>query len=145
MANISNRIIKAPKLYFMDTGLCASLCRWPSAEMLERCAMDGAFFETYAVSELIKNLYANNTDPKEFLYYYRDIDQKEIDLLFTENNTIYPIEIKTGSSPKKPTRNFSVLNKYNMPVGTGLILDTCERIRPVNEIAYTYPIHILGM
>ena len=54
MANISNRIIKAPKLYFMDTGLCAYLCKWPNAEMLENCAMSGAFFETYVVSEIIK-------------------------------------------------------------------------------------------
>ncbi len=56
MANISNRIIKAPKLYFMDTGLCSYLCKWPNSEMLENCAMSGAFFETYVVSELFKNL-----------------------------------------------------------------------------------------
>ena len=55
LSNISNRIIKAPKLYFMDTGLCAYLCKWPNAEMLEDCAMSGAFFETYVVSEIIKN------------------------------------------------------------------------------------------
>ena len=55
MPNISNRIIKAPKLYFMDTGLCAYLCKWPNAEMLENGAMGGAFFETYVVSELVKN------------------------------------------------------------------------------------------
>lgn len=145
MANISNRIIKAPKLYFMDSGLCAYLCRWPSAELLEQCAMNGAFFETYAVSELIKNLYAHNIDPKDVLYYYRDVDQKEIDLLFIKENSIYPIEIKTGSSPKNPTRNFSVLQKYHMPVKPGLILDTCDKIRPVNELAYTYPVYLLGM
>ncbi len=145
MANISNRIIKAPKLYFMDTGLCAWLCRWPNAEMLEQCAMNGAFFETYAVSELIKNLYAHNADPKDVLFYYRDIDQKEIDLIFVSGNSLYPIEIKTGSSPSNPTKNFSVLQKYHLPVKPGLILDTCEKIRPVNELAYTYPIHILGM
>ena len=60
MANLSNRIIKAPKVYFMDTGLCAYLCKWPTAEMLEEGAMGGAFFETYVVSELVKNFYAYN-------------------------------------------------------------------------------------
>ena len=145
MSNVSNRIIKAPKLYFMDTGLCAFLCRWPNAEMLEQCAMNGAFFETYAVSELIKNLYAHNIDPKDVLFYYRDIDQKEIDLLFIKENAVYPVEIKTGSTPKNPTRNFSVLQKYHMPVKPGLILDTCDRIRPINEAAYAYPIHLLGL
>ena len=145
MANISNRIIKAPKLYFMDTGLCAYLCRWPSAEMLEQCAMNGAFFETFTVSELIKNLYAHNIDPKEVLFYYRDIDQKEIDLIYVRENTLYPIEIKTGKTPKNPTRNFFVLEKYKMPVGNGLVIDTCERIRAISEKAYTYPICMLGL
>lgn len=55
MKNESNRIIKAPNLYFMDTGLATYLCGWPSATMLEKSAMAGAFFETFVVSELIKN------------------------------------------------------------------------------------------
>ena len=145
MANISNRIIKAPKLYFMDTGLCAYLCKWPNAEMLEACAMNGAFFETYVVSEMVKNAYVHNRDPKEFLFYYRDIDQKEIDLLYVKENTLYPIEIKKSDSPKKPTKNFGILEKYHMPVGTGLIIDTCDRMRPLNENAWYYPVSILGM
>ena len=69
MANLSNRIIKSPKLYFLDTALCAYLCKWPNAEMLENCAMGGAFFETYVVSELVKNLYANGKVPKDYLFY----------------------------------------------------------------------------
>ncbi len=145
MANISNRIIKAPKVYFMDTGLCAYLCKWPNAEMLEACAMSGAFFETYVVSEMVKNDYVHNKDPKESLFYYRDIDQKEIDLLYVGENTIYPIEIKKSDSPKKPTRNFRVLEKYHMNIGTGLIIDTCDRMRPLNENAWYYPVSILGM
>ncbi len=145
MANISSRIIKAPKLYFMDTGLCAYLCKWPDAEMLRNCAMSGAFFETYVVSELIKNCLAHNLEPKDYLYYYRDVDQKEIDLLYVRRGDIYPIEIKTSASPKKPTKNFSVLQKYNMNLQKGLIIDTCDKIRPVNEEAYYYPVSLLGM
>ena len=145
MANISNRIIKAPKVYFMDTGLCVYLCKWPNAEMLEACAMSGAFFETFVVSEMVKNDYVHNKDPKESLFYYRDIDQKEIDLLYVRENTIYPIEIKKSDSPKKPTKNFKVLEKYHMNIGTGLIVDTCDRMRPLNENAWYYPVSILGM
>ena len=145
MANISNRIIKAPKLYFMDTGLCAWLCRWPDAAMLEQCAMSGYFFETFVVSELIKNFYVHNKDPKESLFYYRDIDQKEIDLIYVQQNGIYPIEIKTGSTPKKPTKNYSVLKKYKLEIRNGLVIDTCDKIRPVNEDAWYYPVCILGM
>ncbi|MBQ7503652.1 ATP-binding protein [bacterium] len=145
MANVSSRIIKAPKLYFTDTGLCAYLCKWPNAEMLQNCAMSGAFFETYAVSELIKNCFVHNTEPGDLLYYYRDIDQKEIDLLYVRRGDLYPIEIKTSASPKNPTKHFSVLKKYKMNIRQGLIIDTCDRIRPVNEEAYYYPISLLGL
>ena len=143
MANISNRIIKAPKLYFMDTGLCAYLCKWPNAEMLADCAMSGAFFETYVISELVKNAYAFNLDPQEFLFYYRDKDQKEIDILYVTQGRITPIEIKAGISPVKATKNFSVLSKYNLEIGTGLVIDNCEKIRAINENAYYVPVSMI--
>lgn len=143
MAKISNRIIKAPKLYFMDTGLCAYLCKWPDAEMLEKCAMSGAFFETWVVSEMIKNLTAYNKDPKEYLFYYRDIDQKKIDLIYIDAAGIYPIEIKKGIMPTKPAKNFSVLQKYKQTIQPGLIIDTCGKIRPLNEHVYSFPVYLL--
>ena len=143
MSNISNRIIKAPKLYFMDTGLCAYLCKWSDAAMLADCAMSGAFFETYVVSELVKNAYSFNKDPKEFLFYYRDKDQKEIDLLYVFQNKLYPIEIKAGVAPAKPAKNFSVLSKYHMEIQPGLIIDNCDKIRPLNENAYSIPVSII--
>lgn len=143
MANISNRIIKSPKIYFMDTGLCSYLCKWPDAEMLERCAMNGAFFETYVVSEIIKNYYAYNMDPAKYLFYYRDIDKKEIDLVFVDGANIYPVEIKKNEAPAKPTKNFAVLEKYKMNIMPGLVIDTCDKIRAVNERAYTFPVYLL--
>ena len=143
MANISNRIIKAPKLYFTDTGLCAYLCKWPNAEMLEDCAMSGAFFETYVVSEIIKNFYAYNRNPSDTLFYYRDIDRKEIDLLYVDSGSIYPIEIKKSTSPANPTKNFSVLEKYKLDIRPGLVIDTCDRIRAINEKAFDFPVYLL--
>lgn len=145
MANMSNRIIKTPKLYFMDTGLCAYLCKWPDSKMLENCAMSGAFFETYIVSEIIKNFFAFNKNPRDYLYYYRDIDQKEIDLLYVNEEGIYPIEIKKGIAPKNPTKNFNVLQKYKKDIKTGLVIDCCERIRPLNDISYCFPVFLLGI
>lgn len=71
-------------MYFMDTGLCAYLCKWPDAQMLENGAMGGAFYETFVVSELIKNFYTYNLNPKDYLFYYRDKDQKEVDLLYVK-------------------------------------------------------------
>ena len=145
MANLSNRIIKAPKLYFMDTGLCAYLCKWPNAEMLRDCAMGGAFFETFVVSEIFKSFYNHAENPKFYLYYYRDIDQKEVDLLYIEGNSIYPIEVKKGVFPNKPTKNFNVLKKYNMEIKPGLVIDCTDKIRPINDNAYTFPVYLLGI
>lgn len=145
MSNVSNRIIKAPKLYFMDTGLCSYLCKWQDAEMLENCAMSGAFFETYVVSELIKNYISHNKDPRSEVFYYRDIDQKEIDILIVKQGEIYPIEVKKGDAPSKPTKNFKVLDKYGLTIMPGLVIDTCDKIRPINENAYYYPVSLFGM
>lgn len=145
MSNVSKRIIKAPKLYFMDTGLCAYLCKWPNAEMLEKGAMSGAFFETFVVSEIIKSFYNSGKNPKEYIYYYRDIDQKEIDILYVENSSITPIEIKKGLVPTKPTKNFNVIKKYGLPINVGLIIDNADAIRPINDNAYVFPVYLLGI
>lgn len=143
LANASRRIIKAPKLYFMDTGLCAYLCGWPNAEMLEKSAMAEAFFETFVVTEIIKNYQAANLDYANTLFYYRDIDQKEIALLYVKERTITPIEIQKGMNPVKPNKNFSVLEKYQMPINTGFIIDTTDRIWPINEKVYAIPVGLI--
>ena len=144
MANASKRIIKAPKLYFMDTGLCAYLCKWPNAQMLMDCAMSGAFFETYVVSEIIKSFYNHGIEPNQYIYYYRDIDKKEVDILLVKNGALYPVEIKKGIAPSKPTKNFNVLAKYNMPIKHGMVIDNAEKIRVLNDDAFILPVSLLG-
>lgn len=144
MANASKRIIKTPKLYFMDTGLCAYLCKWPTAEMLKDGPMGGAFFETYVISEIIKSFFNNGIEPNQYLYYYRDIDKKEVDLLLVKDGSIYPVEIKKGISPNKPTKNFKVLEKYQMPIKRGMIIDNAEKVRALNEDAFVFPVSLLG-
>ncbi len=144
MANASKRIIKAPKLYFMDTGLCAYLCKWPNAQMLMDCAMGGAFFETYVVSEIIKSFYNHGIEPNQYIYYYRDIDKKEVDILLVKDGALYPVEIKKGIAPSKPTKNFNVLTKYNMPIRQGMVIDNAEKIRVLNDDAFVLPVSLLG-
>ena len=145
MSNMSKRIIKAPKLYFMDTGLCAYLCKWPSAEMLKDGIMNGAFFETYVVSEIIKSFLNNGIDPDLYLYYYRDIDKKEVDILLVKEGVLYPVEIKKGVLPNKPTKNFSVLEKYNMPIMRGMVIDNTDAVRAINDKAFCFPVSLLGV
>ena len=145
MANASKRIIKAPKLYFIDTGLCAYLCKWPSAQMLMDCAMSGAFFETYVVSEIIKSFYNSGTEPRQYLYYYRDIDKKEVDILLVKDGSLYPVEIKKSVVPSKPTKNFKVLEKYNMPIMRGMVIDSARKVRALNDNAFIFPVSLLGL
>ena len=144
-ANVSNRVIKSPKMYFMDTGLCAYLCKWPNAGMLADCAMSGAFFETYVVSEIIKSFYNNGVEPRQYLYYYRDIDKKEVDILLVKDGALYPVEIKKGMAPSKPTKNFRVLEKYKMPIMRGMVVDNAEKMRALNDNAFVFPVSLLGV
>jgi len=105
--NALKRVIKAPRMYFLDTGLCSYITRWSSPEVLERGAMDGAFFETWVVSEIYKSYLNNGKRPP--LYFYRDSNKKEIDIIISADGMINPIEIKKGAMPKDATKNFSVL------------------------------------
>ena len=142
-SNLSNRIIKSPKLYFMDTGLCSYLAKYPNPETLEIGALSGAIFETFVVSEIIKNTANHGLDPKMNLYYYRDKDQKEVDLLYIEGDTIYPIEIKKGISPSNPDKNFSVLNKYSNDVATGIVICMANKLQPINRNCWLCPVTLI--
>lgn len=145
MANLSDRIIKKPKLYFLDTGLCAYLAHIPTAEILEKSAFSGAFYETYVVSEIMKSYYNSSKDYKREIYYYRDKDQKEVDLIIENFIGIYPIEIKKGINSVSYKKNFNFLKKYNKKILNGLIIDSCEKIIPLNNEIYYCPISMIGL
>ena len=78
------------------------------------------------------------------MYLKRDIDQREINLLYVDKDAIYPIEVKKGEAPNKPTKNFNVLSKYHMEIKPGLVVDCCDKMRPINEKAYAFPVYLLG-
>ncbi len=137
-ANIAKRLVKTPKVYFMDTGLAAHLCRWSSAETLEAGPMSGAFLETYVVSEIVKSIYNSGRTPD--LYYYRDAEKKEIDLLMVKDRCIYPIEVKKGKQPSDADKNFYVLSSFDLTVMPGVILCMCDRMLPYSRKAWYYPI-----
>lgn len=105
--NALKRVIKAPRMYFLDTGLCAHLTKWSSSDTLEAGAMSGEFFETWVVSEIYKSYL--NVGQKPPLYFYRDSNKKEIDVIIYQDGTVNPVEIKKSSFPKNAAKNFSVL------------------------------------
>lgn len=137
--NVTKRLIKSPKLYFLDTGLAAFLTEWSSPETLEAGAMSGAILETWVLSEILKSYWHNGkTAP---LYYYRDKDKKEIDLLIVQDGTLYPLEIKKNSSPgRAAVSGFGVLNRLGMPIGPGGVFCLAETRLPLTETLELIPV-----
>lgn len=140
--NRAKRLIKLPKLYFMDTGLCAFLTGWLTADVLERGAMSGAILETYVVSEIIKSYLHNGRRPS--LYFYRDKEKREVDLLIEQNGTLYPIEIKkTGTIQNTLFKGFDCLKNLNLPIGHGCVLCFVNSLVPLSKTVDAVPIWYL--
>jgi len=141
-SNLSKRLVKSPKLYFLDTGLCSYLTGWSSPQTLEAGAMSGAILETWVISELLKGYLHNGKQPP--FYYYRDKDKREIDLLIVQDGTIYPLEIKKTASPSAAdVRAFGTLVKLGLPVGLGGVICLARQSLPISESAVSIPVRVL--
>ena len=142
--NNIKKAIKRPKIYFMDTGLACYLTGYINSETLEKSAYNGAIFETYIISEIIKSYTNNGKNPKTRLYYYRDTNQKEIDLLVFYDNKVYPIEIKKSANPGKiAIKNFEVVKNFGVEIGNGVVLCMVENIIAIDDNNYYVPIEYI--
>ncbi len=140
--NVLKRTIKTPKLYFYDTGLVCYLTKWSSAETAMNGAMNGALLENYTVSEIVKSY--QNAGMPSYLYYYRDKDNKEIDLLMEGDGTLYPMEIKKTTSPeKRMTDSFTVIEKSPLKRGTGAVLCMAEKLSAFDRENLIVPISLI--
>jgi predicted AAA+ superfamily ATPase len=129
--NVTKRLIKTPKLYFMDTGLAAYLAGWTTPEALEEGASAGSFFETFAVSEIVKSYRHNGEFPQ--LYYFRDGKKNEIDLLCHQNGAYYPVEIKKTAQPKATDVGaFKIFSKIDN-LGYGTLICLTDEPRPLTD------------
>ena len=128
--NVTKRIIKTPKVYFLDTGLASYLASIESPEALEASYLSGAMLETYVFIEILKSFWHNGEEP--FIYFYRDTNQKEIDFILEKNMTLYPIEVKKTAMPGETnTGNFSVLKQLGKKIGTGAVVCLCQNFIPL--------------
>ena len=139
--NIMKRAIKTPKIYFLDTGLVSYLTRWKNKDVLEAGNMAGNFFENFVIVEIIKSYY-NNGELRPPLYFYRDKEKREIDLIIEQNGKLHPIEIKKSANPTKDMiSNFKVLEKIG-EVGDGGIICMYDKLINLDKknrvIPYTY-------
>ncbi|MDP9195481.1 MAG: ATP-binding protein [Pseudomonadota bacterium] len=141
-SNVTKRLIKAPKLYFLDTGLCAYLTEWSSPETLEAGAMSGAILETFMFIEILKSYWHNGR--RAPLYYYRDKDRKEIDLLIVQDETVWPLEFKKTASPDKSmVKNFDLLTTLGKPVREGGLVCLTGVLLPLTEKTNAIPVEWL--
>ena len=141
--NIS-RIVKRPKLYFMDTGLACYLAGYMDSITLEKSAFNGAIFETYVITEIIKSFANAGLDSRKYLYYYRDNNGKEIDLLIIYNNTVYPLEIKKSFHPgKQAIKNFDVVNNFGLEIGNGGVICLAKDLFPLDKSNNLIPLELL--
>lgn len=137
---ISKRLIKAPKLYFLDTGLAAHLTKWPTADALMNGAMAGAFFETFVVSEIMKSYLFRGLDPS--LYYVRDKEGHEIDILFDRRPSMIPVEVKMSGTPRADDAKNIMYFQKRQPktAGRGFVISLIRDPFPLTRTVTAIPV-----
>ena len=152
--NVLKRVVKMPLMHFLDTGLAAYLLKWGNPEALEKGAMSGAFFESYVFSEIYKSYLNAGKEPP--IFYYRDKEQKEIDLLLYQDGTLFPIEIKKAASPGKAaiknfhvlnpvqeTEKFGAVNELKTNIGQGSVICMATDFLPIDEKNWYVPVWMI--
>lgn len=149
-ASALSRAIKAPKIYFRDTGLVCYLTRWLTADALKCSAVAGNMFETFIVSEILKSYINEGKDYKFNIFYYRGKDKKassenEIDLIIEEDGVLYPVEIKMSGNPKANMGATNpVLDKIKEKSrGMGVILCLIDKKTYLRENLVALPIEYI--
>lgn len=137
--NVTKRLVKTPKLYFLDTGLCSWLTEWTTPQSLEAGAASGAMLETWVIVELLKTWWHGGK--RAPFYYYRDKDKKEIDLLILQDDVIYPLEVKKTASPTRgDASHFKALTKLGRTVGAGGVICLAASSVPLGEDVSVIPV-----
>lgn len=140
--NLLKRLVKTPKLYFYDTGLICYLTKWSSADTLESGAMNGAILENYVVAEIRKTYLNRGKEP--FMYYYRDKDAKEIDIVLEHDGVLNPIEIKKSSNPgPELVKVFSLLDKSSTPRSKGVVICMKPELSAIDRENYIVPVWMI--
>ena len=125
-SNTVSRLVKTPKVFFLDTGLAAHLCSWDSPDSLRNGAQSGHLFETHVFCEILKSYWHNGESPE--IFFYRDTDQNEIDFVIERNRTLFPVEVKKTANPRSDDcKTFRKLATFKKEVGTGAVVCLYEK------------------
>ena len=141
-SNLLKRTVKTPKIYFNDTGLVCYLVGWDSPKVAQNGAMSGELFETFLISEIAKS-YFNSGEDLHSLFFYRDSNKKEVDLLIFQSGQLFPVEIKKSAQPTVAmAKNFPAIRQLDgMQMGT--ILCQCDRQLFLSETVQSLPLEYI--
>lgn len=132
--NATKRIVKRPKLHFMDTGLAAHLARIPDRKTLFASRQAGHFFESWVVGQIVRSYQSAGLDPSHYLYFYRDDARREIDMLVSMDGKLYPVEIKMAANPGMDSmKSFSAIDETGIERGPGCVLSLSRNVIPVRD------------
>lgn len=140
--NLLKRLVKTPKIYFYDTGIVAHLTKWSNPETLESGAMNGAVLENYVVAEIMKTFLNSGKEP--YMYYYRDKDSKEIDIILESDGRLNPIEIKKTSNPgSELIKVFNLLDKSSVLRSKGAVICMKPMLSAIDRDNYIIPVWMI--
>ncbi len=136
--NLLKRTVKLPKMYFFDTGLVCALTKHQTPQVLQNGALNGAILENFVVAEIRKSFLNCGIEPS--LYYYRNKDGAEIDLIAEYNGVLHPIEIKKSSDPSlSVAKNFKLIASAQN-AGCGAVLCFKNTLTALNSDVFVAPI-----
>lgn len=140
--NLLKRTVKTPKLYFYDCGLVCYLTKYTSAEILGEGALSGSILENYVVTEILKSYHNDAQDC--LIWYFRDNKNREIDIVMEENGKLLPMEIKRTQNPgSELVHPFTLLDKGNMPRGTGAVICLKEELSAFDKDNLIVPVWLI--
>ncbi|MBI5842370.1 MAG: ATP-binding protein [Chloroflexi bacterium] len=142
-ANIGKRLVKSPKVYFMDTGLLCYLVGLRDVEHAISGPMGGAIFENFVAAELMKIFHHRGEEPN--LYYWRTSDGAEVDLIVDTGDALIPIEIKQSETPHpKMARQISAFQSlFKEKAGKGYVIHSGKMILPLAKDVTALPLNML--
>ena len=132
--NPVKRVVKRPKLHFMDMGLACHLAHIGDPSSLFASRQAGRFFESWVVGQIVRSYQSAGLDPSHYLYYYRDDAMREIDLLISWSGRLYPVEIKMSANPGTDSmKHFMVIDEMGMDRAPGCVVSLSQNIVPVRD------------
>jgi predicted AAA+ superfamily ATPase len=136
--NRTKRLVKAPKLVFLDTGLACYLSGWSSPRTALEGAASGALLESWAIAEILKSYWNRGVDAP--LTHFRTDDGVEIDLLIERDGIVHPVEIKRAATVRGEwLRPFASLDRLGIPRGEGCVLCLAPEDVPLDQRTTALP------